>query len=115
MDDVTYKYLGFEMRKGEVERNEMMEELEEQRIKELEDLIKRVGIFESKNLIHFIHQNVMSVVRFYSGPVMFTLGWLDRMDRTIRQHLTQQWMLMKRGMATSSLYMSPTTWAWAWA
>ena len=29
------------------------------------------------------------------------------MDRTIRQHLTQQWMLMKRGMATSRLYMKP--------
>ena len=49
----------------------------------------------------------MCVVRFYSGPVKFTLGWLDRMDRTIRQHLTQQWMLMKRGMAASRLNMSP--------
>ena len=49
----------------------------------------------------------MSVVRFYSGPVRFTLGWLDRIDRTIRQNLTQQGMLMKRGMATSRLYMKP--------
>ena len=49
----------------------------------------------------------MSVVRFYSGPVKFTLGWLDRIDKTIRQHLTQQGLLMKRGMATSRLYMSP--------
>ena len=49
----------------------------------------------------------MSVIRFYSGPVKFTLGWLDRMDRLIRQHLTSQGMLMKRGMATSRLYMSP--------
>ena len=48
----------------------------------------------------------MSVVRFYSGPVKFTLGWLDRIDMMIRQHLTQQGMLMKRGMATSRLYMS---------
>ena len=49
----------------------------------------------------------MSVIRFYSGPIKFTLGWLDRVDRLIRQHLTQQGMLMKRGMATSRLYMSP--------
>ena len=49
----------------------------------------------------------MSIVRFYSGPVKFTLGWLDRIDLTIRQHLTQQGMLMKRGMATSRLYMKP--------
>ena len=49
----------------------------------------------------------MSVIRFYSGPVKFTLGWLYRMDRMVRQHLTQQGMLMKRGMATSRLYMSP--------
>ena len=49
----------------------------------------------------------MSVIRFYSGPVKFTLGWLEGMDKMIRQHLTQQGMLMKRGMATSSLYMSP--------
>ena len=47
----------------------------------------------------------MSVVRFYSGPVKFTLGWLDRIDKMIRQYPTQQGMLMKRGMATSSLYM----------
>ena len=37
----------------------------------------------------------------------FTLGWLDRVDRIIRQHLTSQGMLMKRGMATSRLYMNP--------
>ena len=49
----------------------------------------------------------MSIVRFYSVPIKFTLGWLDRIDRTIRQHLTQQWMLMKRGIATSRLYMNP--------
>ena len=67
----------------------------------------KVDVFEARNRIHFINQNVMSVVRFYSGPVKFTLGWLDRIDRAIRQHLTQQGMLMKRGMATSRLYMSP--------
>ena len=49
----------------------------------------------------------MILVRFYSGPVKFTLGWLDRMDMMIRQHLTKQGLLMKRGMATSRLYMSP--------
>ena len=41
----------------------------------------RVEVFEARNWIHFINQNVMSVVRFFSGPVKFTLGWLDRMDR----------------------------------
>ena len=54
-----------------------------------------------------INQNMMSVVRFYSGSVKFTLGRLDRIDMMIRQHLTQQGMLMKRGMATSRLYMKP--------
>ena len=49
----------------------------------------------------------MSVIRFYSGPVKFTLGWLDRIDKLIRQHLTQQGLLMKRGMATSRQDMSP--------
>ena len=29
------------------------------------------------------------------------------MDKMVRQHLTQQGMLMKRGMATSRLYMKP--------
>ena len=93
-------------------RKEMMKVLEG-RIKKLEEQTWRVEVFEVRNLIQFINQNVMSVVRFYSGPVKFTLGWLDRMDKTIRQHLTQQGMLMKRGMATSRLYMSPTTWALA--
>ena len=49
----------------------------------------------------------MSVVRFYSGPVKFTLGLLDKVDMMICQHLTQQGLLMKRGMATSRLYTSP--------
>ena len=50
---------------------------------------------------------MMSVVQFYSGPVKFTLGWLDIVDIMIRQHLTLQGMLMKRGMATSHIYMKP--------
>ena len=49
----------------------------------------------------------MSVVRFFSGPVKFTLGWLDRMDQMIRQLLAGRGMLMKRGMASSGLYMKP--------
>ena len=49
----------------------------------------------------------MSVVRFFSGPVKFTLGWLDRGDKMIRQHLTTEGMLMKIDMATSRLYMIP--------
>ena len=55
--------------------------------------------------MQFINQNVMSVIQFYSGPVEFTIGWLDRIDKTIRKHLTSQGLLMKRGMATSRLYM----------
>ena len=43
----------------------------------------------------------MSLVRFYNWPVKFTLGWLDNVDKTIRQHLASRGMLMKRGMATS--------------
>ena len=49
----------------------------------------------------------MSVIRLFSGPVKFTLGWLDRMDMMICQRLTSQGMLMKRGMATSRLHMKP--------
>ena len=84
-----------------------MRMLEEMIKRKLEEPTKRVEVFETRNRIQFINQNVMSVVRFYSGPVKFTLGWIDRMNRTIRQHLIQQGMLMKRGMATSRLYMSP--------
>ena len=113
LEEITYKYLGFEMKRGEVDRREMMKVLEGRIKEKLEEPTRRVDVFEAKNWIHVINQNVMSVIRFYSGPVKFTLGWLDRMDRTIRQHLTQQGMLMKRGMATSRLYMSPTTWALA--
>ena len=94
------------MKKGEVDRKEMLVKLEENHGK-LEETTKRVDVFEARNWVHFINQNVMSGIRFYSGPVKFTLGWLDRVDKTIRQHLTQQGMLMKRGMATSRLYMKP--------
>ena len=97
------------MKKGEIDRGKMMKNLEEMIHEKLEVPLKRVEVFEARNWIHFINQNVMSVVRFYSGPVKFTLGWLDRIDLVIRQHLTSQGLLMKRGMATSRLYMSPTT------
>ena len=49
----------------------------------------------------------MSVLQFDRGLVKFTLGWLDHVDMMIRQHLTNQGLLMKRRMATSRLYMSP--------
>ena len=84
-----------------------MERQEEMTKEKLVEPMMRVEVCESRNWILFINQNVMSVVRFYSGPVKFTIGWLDRIDKTMRQHLTQQGMLMKRGMATSSLYTKP--------
>ena len=71
----------------------------------MEEPKRRVETFEAMNWIHFINQNVTSVVRFYCGHVKFTLGWLDRVDKMIRQYLTHQGMLMKRGMATSRLHM----------
>ena len=85
----------------------MMKRLSELIKEKLEEPTRRVDVFEARNWIQFINQNVMSVIRFFSGAVKFTIGWLDRVDRTIRQHLTQQGMLMKRSMATSRLYMKP--------
>ena len=81
--------------------------LEEMIKGKLDEPTKMVEVFESRNWVHFINQNAMSVIRFYSGPVKFTLGSLDRIDQLIRQRLIRQWMLMKRGMATSRLYMKP--------
>ena len=49
----------------------------------------------------------MSVVRFFSGPVKFTIGRHDHVDRLIRQHMTSQGVLMKREMATRRLYLKP--------
>ena len=41
---------------------------------------KRVETFEARNRIQYDNLNAMSVVRFFSGPVKFIHGWLDRMD-----------------------------------
>ena len=84
MDETTYKYLGFEMKRGEVDRNEMMSKLEQRIVEKLQEPSKRVEVFEMRNRVHFINRNVMSVIRFYSGPVKFTIGLLDMMDMTIR-------------------------------
>ena len=62
------------MRKGEVERKVMMTKLEERIKEKLDAPVARVDVFEARNWTHFINQNVMSVVRFFSGPVKFTLG-----------------------------------------
>ena len=60
----------------------MMENLEKRIEMKLEEPTKRVEVFESRNRIQFINQNVMSIVWFNSGPVKFTFGWLDRVDPT---------------------------------
>ena len=55
LDDTTYKYLGFEMIKGEVAREEMMEKLETRISEKFEEPTRRVEVFEAKNWIHFIN------------------------------------------------------------
>ena len=72
----------------------------------LEKPTRRVEVFEARNRIQYVNQNIMSVVRFSSWPVKFSIQWLDKLDIVIGQHLTRQGMLLKRGMATSRLYMS---------
>ena len=67
LDERTYKYLGFEMMKGEVARKAMMERLEMRISDKLEDPTKRVEVFETRNWIQYVNQNVMSVKRFYTG------------------------------------------------
>ena len=56
MDEATYKYLGFEMIKGEVDRKRMMAKLEERIAEKLEEPTTRVEVFEARNWIHFINQ-----------------------------------------------------------
>ena len=107
LDDTTYKYLGFEMKNGEIDGKRMLRILEERIGIKSEEPTKRVDVFKVMNGVKFINQNMMSVIRFYSGPVKFTLGWLDRIDKMIRQRLTKVGTLMKRGMATSLLYTKP--------
>ena len=74
LDETTYKYLGFEMKKGEVHRKEMLVKLEERIREKLEEPTRRVDVFETRNWIQCVNQNSMSVIRFYSGSVKFTLG-----------------------------------------
>ena len=50
MDETTDEYLGFEMKKGEVERKEMMRKLEEWIKEKQEEPTKRVEVFEAKKL-----------------------------------------------------------------
>ena len=73
MDEITYKYLGFEMKKGDVARKEMMKRLEERIKEKLEEPTKMVEVLESRNWIQYVNQNVMSIMRFYSVHVKFTL------------------------------------------
>ena len=47
MDETTYKYLGFEMKNGDVDRKEMMAKLEEWIREKLDEPSKRVEVFET--------------------------------------------------------------------
>ena len=79
LDETTYKFLGFEMKKGEVDRKLMMAKLKERVRDKLEEPMKRVEVSEAKNWIHFINQNAMSVIRFFAGssssPSGGLIGW----------------------------------------
>ena len=108
MDEIRNKFIEFERMKREKSiRKGAIKKLEDGIRKKLEEPTQRVEVFEARNRIQFVDRNVMRVIQIYSGPVKFTIGWLDKIDRVIRQHLTQQGLLMKRGMATSRLYMNP--------
>ena len=72
--------LGFEIKKAEIARKEMTVKQEERECK-YEEPNARVRIFEARNWILFVNQNVMSIIRFYTGSVKFTIGWLDRMTK----------------------------------
>ena len=95
------------MKGGEIDKNEMMKRLEERIREKLEKPTRSIVTFVTRNGIHFVNQNIESIVQFFSGPAKFTIGWLDGIDKLIRQHLTQQGMLMKQGMATSRLHVKP--------
>ena len=69
LDKVTYKYLGFEMKKGEVDQKEMARKLEERIKEKLEEPTRRVEVFEARNWNQYVNQNIMSVIRFFSGPI----------------------------------------------
>ena len=45
----------------------MMDKLKERIREKLDEPTKRVRVFEARNWVHFINQNVISVIRFYSG------------------------------------------------
>ena len=110
MDELTYKCLGFEMKNGENERKEMMLKLEKRIKYKLQEPAKRVEVFEARNGVKYVNRNVMSVILFYSGTIIFTLGWLDRIDGMIHQHLTKQGMRMKRGVRQAAFTRVWTSW-----
>ena len=64
LDGTTYKYLEFEKMKSAVDRKEMIMKLEERVSRKNEEPTRRVEVFETKNGIHFIKQNVMSLAGF---------------------------------------------------
>ena len=71
MDDMTHKYLGFEMKKGEVERKEMMKRLEERIDEKLKEPTQRVEVFEARNRIHAMKTKTL---RAWSGSTVDPLS-----------------------------------------
>ena len=89
LDETTHKYLGFEMKRSNVERKEVMKQLGERIMEKLEEPNDESwGIRVQKS--DPLHQpDCDECGPFDSEPVKFTLGWLDRIDQKIPQHLTQ--------------------------
>ena len=82
LDESTDKYLGFEMKRGEIDMKQMMMKRLEERIKEkLEEPTRRVGSFESRNWVQYVNQNVMNVVRFFNRPSGSPSGGLTETTR----------------------------------
>ena len=86
MDETTNKCPDFETMKEKAERKkEMMEKLEEMFKDKLETPTWRVEVFESRNCVLKVNQNVNERDQVLQLAGKFTLGLLDRMDWLIRQ------------------------------
>ena len=72
LDEITYKYLGFETKKGEIDRKLMMRRLE-CRIKKLDEPKRKAEVFFNQKQENIVNKNIPSLIRVYSGPVKFTM------------------------------------------
>ena len=100
-EDNKYKYLGLQI--YEVNKDKFNEEFIISKITKSIEEIKKLDL-NNKTTIKCINTQIMSLIRYFIGPIIFSIGCLNKVDTLIRKALYEM-DYMKKYQCGQRLYL----------